>query len=97
MANKYDEAEKTPASELNAMPDPEELVPYTAPLLSADGTDTPIVVGVNGDLIRIRRGETVMIKRKFLWVLENAQQQEIAAIRAMREAEASSRKALADM
>ena len=97
MAKKYDEPGKLPEEERNSMPDPEELVDFTAPLLAADGSDTPIVVGVNGELIRIRRGEPVKIKRKFLWALENAQKQEIAAIRAMREAEASSRKALADM
>ena len=49
----------------------EEPVEYTAPLLGPEkGQD--IVVGVNGKIIRIKRGETVRIQRKFLEVLQHA-------------------------
>lgn len=84
-------------TETPAIPDGEELVSYTAPLLGSDVEQRPIIVGVNGETIRIKRGSTVQIKRKFLAVLENAQRQEYAAYLAMKAAEESSRKPLADM
>ena len=56
----------------------EELVEYTAPLLPI-GEKQEIFAGVNGETVRIRRGAPVKIKRKFLEVLQNAQEQELAA------------------
>lgn len=56
----------------------EELVEYTAPLMPWR-TDREILVAVNGETIRIKRGVTVRIKRKFLEVLEHAAAQERAA------------------
>ena len=76
----------------------EELVEYTAPLFGRAGNDSrDIVVGVNGEMIRIVRGERVQIKRKFLLVLQEAERQEMAAYRAMNDAQKASKKALADM
>lgn len=48
-------------SESKKVTDPnEELVEYTAPLMGrTDSRD--IIVGVNGEIIRIMRGETVQI------------------------------------
>lgn len=64
----------------------EELVEYTAPY-NADLSDaTPVFVAVNGETLRIRRGETVSIKRKFLEALRCASEQERAAIRYQRQA-----------
>ena len=75
--------------------DPEEYVEYTAPLTTPDAK--PIVVGCNGEIIRIQRGATVRIKRKFLEVLRNAQEQEYAAFVAQRDAQNASRTAMADL
>ena len=49
-------------SEAKKVTDPnEEMVEYTAPLMGrTDSRD--IIVGVNGEIIRIMRGETVQIK-----------------------------------
>ncbi len=63
----------------------EELVSYTAPLLPWRN-ERDIFVSVNGESIRIKRGETVQIRRKFLEVIENAQRQEGAAYAYMAEA-----------
>ena len=66
----------------------EELVEYTAPY-NADLSDaTPIFVAVNGESLRIRRGETVFIKRKFLEALRLAAEQEREAIRYQKQAAA---------
>ena len=84
-------------SETKKVTDPnEELVEYTAPLMGhTDSRD--IIVGVNGEIIRIMRGETVKIKRKFLLVLQNAEKQEMEAYKAQMAAQKASAKALADM
>ncbi|MBQ9413113.1 MAG: hypothetical protein IJU29_08475 [Oscillospiraceae bacterium] len=50
------------------------------PLLGA-GERQDLFVGCNGETIRIRRGESVKIKRKFLEVLEHTRQQELADYR----------------
>nr|DAJ54715.1 MAG TPA: hypothetical protein [Caudoviricetes sp.] len=84
-------------SEVKKTADPnEELVEYTAPLMG-HGDSRDVVVGVNGEFIRIMRGETVKIKRKFLLVLQNAEKQEMDAYKAQMAAQKSSAKALADM
>lgn len=70
----------------------EELVDYTAPL-DPRGELRDLVVGVNGEFIRIQRGVSVRIKRKFLEAIHNAelQQAEAAKVReeAVRAAEAT--------
>jgi len=72
----------------------EELVEYTAPILPGDG-DSTILVSVNGETIRIMRGETVSIKRKFLDVLKNAEQQHMALRRTIQKAQHDAEKATA--
>lgn len=69
--------------------DPEDLVDYTAPLLPG-GVDGSVFCAVNGETIRIQRGKSVKIKRKFVEVLENAAKQELEAYRYMRAAQKSS-------
>ena len=75
--------------------DPEEIVEYIAPLTTPDAK--PIFVGVNGETIRIQRGVPVKIKRKFYEALMHAQEQELAAFVAQRQAQEASAKPLADM
>ena len=74
----------------------EELVEYTAPY-GADIKDTSILVAVNGEEIRIRRGETVKIKRKFVEALQNAAKQERAAYIYQMEAVKAAEKAAVEM
>lgn len=76
--------------------DPEELVTYTAPI-DPTGQKQDLLVGVNGEFIRIKRGEAVQIKRKFLEAIENANRQQYAAVMAQQKAEAEGNKALADL
>ena len=64
----------------------DKLVEYTAPLLPVMGTQD-VIVGVNGEIIRIKRGETVQIKRKFVNALNNAAKQQVAAYKAAAEAQ----------
>ena len=67
----------------------EELVEYTAPLLGTkDRKD--VIVGVNGETIRIKRGVKVKIPRKFLKVLQQAADQEYAAYQVMENAKRKS-------
>ena len=74
----------------------EELVPYTAPLLP-NLKKRDILVGVNGETLRIKRGVTVMIKRKFYEALQNAAAQEFAALEAREGIRKQGEKALASM
>lgn len=67
----------------------EELVEYTAPLMGTkDRKD--VIVGVNGETIRIKRGVKVKIPRKFLKVLQQAADQEYAAYQVMENAKRKS-------
>ncbi len=75
---------------------PEELVEYMAPVILGK-TDQTVFSQVNGENIRIQRGKTVKIKRKFKEVLDHAAQQEMAAFAYMEDAQKSSSKALADL
>lgn len=86
-------SEKT-AEKVSKVKPGEELVEYMAPLLPGMGTQD-VIAGVNGKIIRIKRGETVKIKRKFVEVLNNANKQRNAAYRAA--AEAQQTKKLYDM
>lgn len=85
---------KTAAAE--AAYDPEELVEYTAPLAGMEKR-RDILVAVNGETIRIKRGQTVQIKRKFKEALDNAARQEYAAYQAMQKAVKDGEKAIAKM
>lgn len=88
--NEVEQAE----SKQNKVKPGDELVEYTAPLLPGMGTQD-VIVGVNGEIIRIKRGETVKIKRKFVNALNNAAKQQVAAYKAA--AEAQQTKKLYDM
>jgi len=72
----------------------EEYVDFMIPL-GADST--PVFIGVNGENVRVRPGEQVSIKRKFVEAYNNSVKQTQAAYKAQRAAEAASRKALADL
>lgn len=74
----------------------EELVSYTAPVMGAkDRKD--VIVSVNGETIRIKRGVPVKIKRKFLKVLQQAADQEYAAYQVMAQAQKRSSQPVARM
>ena len=74
--NMIEEVEKTEEVKIDPM---EELVEYTAPLLP-DLKKQEVICAVNGEIIRVQRGETVKIKRKFVKALERAAKQEVAAM-----------------
>lgn len=76
--------------------DMEELVDYMAPVILGKADQT-IFCQVNGENIRIKRGEKVKIKRKFKEVLDNAEAQEMAAYAYMEGAQRGSSRALADL
>ena len=67
-----------------------------APLLGA-ANKKDVIVGVNGETIRIKRGVPVKIKRKFYKVLKQAAEQEYAAYLTMERAQEQSTKALAQL
>lgn len=85
--------EAAPAPAIDPM---EELVDYTAPLLP-NLKKRDILVGVNGETLRIKRGVPVKIKRKFYNALQNAAAQEFAALEARQEIQKQGEKALASM
>jgi len=73
----------------------EEYVEFQVPF---NGADTkPVLIGVNGEFIRIRPGETVSIKRKFVEAWNNAKRQEREAWETQVRAQNASKKALADL
>ncbi len=78
-------AEKVKNEGTKAVFDPEELVDYTAPV-DPTGDKQDVIVAVNGETLRIKRGVPVKIKRKFWKVLQDAAQQEMAAWQTMRKA-----------
>lgn len=80
----------------NAAQDMEALVEYMAPVMP-DKLDQSIFAQVNGESIRIKRGEAVKIKRKFVEVLNNAAKQEMNAYAYMRTAREASGKSAADL
>ena len=87
------EAQEQTAAAVDPM---EELVDYTAPLLP-NLKKRDILVGVNGETLRIQRGVPVKIKRKFYEALCNAAQQEFAAMEARQEIQKQGEKPLASM
>ena len=70
----------------NKVLDPEELVDFTAPM-DPTGAKRDVLLAVNGETVRIQRGTTVRIKRKFLEVWNNAAAQAMAARAAMEKAQ----------
>lgn len=84
------------AAEVN-LPNPEEEVEYTAHLIPGVKVQKPIVVGVNGEIIRIKRGETVKIKRKFVEVLDNANKQIMSTYKTIDDAKKQGEKPVAEL
>ena len=74
----------------------DELVEYMAPLLGSPNKKD-IIVWVNGETIRLKRGVPVKIKRKFLNVLQQAADQEMAAYKTMEQAQQQAHKAMAQL
>ena len=72
----------------------EQYVDFTIPY---GGDNKPVFIGVNGESIRVRPGETVSVKRKFVEAWSNAQAQERAAWKTQRHAQNASKRALADL
>lgn len=79
------------------LPDPNEEVAYTAHLIPGVKVQKPIVVGVNGEIIRIKRGETVKIKRKFVEVLDNANKQIMSTYNTINETKKQGDKPIAEL
>lgn len=92
-ANAEAAAEEQPTPKVDPM---EELVDYTAPLLP-HLKKRDILVGVNGELLRIQRGVPVKIKRKHYEAIQNAAAQEFAALEARQEIQRQGERALASM
>ena len=96
--NKELEAKAKAEAEAKAKaPDPNELVTYNAPFIPGSKTQKPVVAIVNGEMIRIKRGETVKIKRKFLEVLDNANAQTLAMYKAINDVKKAGEKPAAEM
>lgn len=85
------------AKETKQALDMEELVSYTAPMDLSNTNQRDIVVAVNGEMLCIKRGETVQIKRKYLEALENADRQRVEVYKAKAEAKEQSKKASAEL
>ncbi len=73
----------------------EEPVELLIPRVGPD--DRPVLIGVNGEFIRVQPGERVRVRRKFAEAWENAQSQENAAWEARVQAQNASRRALAEL
>lgn len=82
------------AKEEKAIDRGEEYVEFQIPY---GGENKPVLIGVNGDFIRVRPGEVVQVKRKFVEAYNNAMRQERAAWDANIKAQNKARKALADL
>ncbi len=72
--------------------DGDELVEYHCPEAFSEHDDHPVYASVNGDNVVIQRGETVMIKRKFVEVIENSLRQKKAARDARKRAKMAAHK-----
>lgn len=88
-------SEKKEKVEVKAV-DMNEEVDYTAPLLPGR-TQKDVVCLVNGTMLRIKRGVPVKIKRKYLEVLQNAQEQQYAVFNVIDETKKRGEKPIADM
>ena len=88
-------SEKKEKVEVKAV-DMNEEVDYLAPLLPGR-TQKDVVCLVNGTMLRIKRGVPVKIKRKYLEVLQNAQEQQYAVFNVIDETKKRGEKPIADM
>lgn len=87
---------EAPVVEAPVKLDPNELVPYTAPLLPGR-KQKDIFGAVNGETFCIKRGVQVMVKRKFVEALNNASAQQYAAYQAMNDIKKQGSKPAASM
>ena len=85
MSEKSTQTKTQTGTKVQARPG-DELVDYTAPLLPGQEKQD-IVVGVNGEMVRIKRGETVKLKRKHVSAINDAARQQVAAYKAAAEAQ----------
>lgn len=91
------EPETTPVETVPAgLPDPEELVDYMVPRGYGE-KERDLVVAVNGQGIRIKKGERVQIKRKFVEAIENSLRQRASAEAAMDRAQKASERPVAEL
>ena len=91
------EAEAKAKAEAEAMlPDPNEEVEYYAPLLQGRNQKDIIVI-VNGDSLRLKRGMKHKIKRKFVEALDNANAQTMSIYNTIDETKRKGEKPLAEM
>ena len=87
------EPEYVPVPE-EPVPGPEDYVDYIVPRAFGE-KERDLVVAVNGEGIRIKKGVPVRIKRKFVEAIENSIVQRIAAEDAMDRAQRASENAVA--
>lgn len=73
----------------------EERVEFMIPRTGPD--DKPVLIGVNGEFIRIRPGEQVSVKRKFVEAYMNSVEAKREAWKTQDRAAKLSRKALAEL
>ncbi len=73
----------------------EAYVDFVIPRSGVD--DRAVLIGVNGEFVRVRPGETVRVKRKFVEAWEHAQRQERAAWKTQVRAQEASRRAMAEL
>ena len=78
------------------LPDPNEEVEYYAQLLPGR-TQKDIIVIVNGESLRLKRGMKHKIKRKFVEALDNANEQTMSIYNTIAETKKKGEKPLADM
>ena len=91
-----EEVKEEQKAEGSKIPYDEEEVEYTAPITYGIEEDD-IYVGVRGKRYQIKRGETVMIPRYVLWVIQAAQRQEAVAQKTIRKTVEKGREAFAKM
>ena len=93
------EAEAKAKAEAEAkakLPDPNEEIEYFAQLLPGRNQKDIIVI-VNGDSLRLKRGMKHKIKRKFVEALENANAQAMSIYNTIDETKKKGEKPLADI
>lgn len=88
-------ATAAPATEETPIDRGEEYVDFMIPRTSPE--DRPVLIGVNGEFIRVKPGETVTVRRKFVEAWMNAQTQRREAWKTQSAAAAASKKALAEL
>ena len=77
---------------------PERGEEYTELLIPrATMDDRAVLIGVNGEFIRVKPGERVLVKRKFAEAWENSERQKRAAWETQRRAQNAGKKALAEL